>query len=135
MQQTGGSQVGVNAPIEQRVPERPSRSGSTRFACQRRQFAAGVEAGVTTFGGWVPSDLRLFLPLEVFLTCLAEMVRLPTRFFFDSAMWIPLKWGCRGYRRHGQTGLRVRCWIRCRSARGECSSGLKLELELELELA
>ena len=40
-------------------------------------------------GGWVPSDLRRFLPLAVFLTCLAEMVFLPTRFFFDSAISIP----------------------------------------------
>jgi hypothetical protein len=29
-----------------------------------------------------------FLPLAVFLTCLAEMVLLPKRFFFESAMSI-----------------------------------------------
>lgn len=50
------------------------------------QDAAGVTLGVGAFGGWVPSDLRRFLPLAVFLTCLAEMVFLPTRFFFASAM-------------------------------------------------
>ena len=44
--------------------------------------------GKTTFEGWVPSDLRRFLPLAVFLTCLAEIVRLPTRFFFASAISI-----------------------------------------------
>ena len=42
------------------------------------------------FGGWVPSDLWRFLPLAVFLTCLAEMVLLPTRFFFASAISILL---------------------------------------------
>jgi hypothetical protein len=31
-----------------------------------------------------------FLPLAVLRTCLAEMVLLPTRFFFASAMSIPL---------------------------------------------
>jgi hypothetical protein len=31
-----------------------------------------------------------FLPLVVFLTCLAEMVFLPTRFFFASAILILL---------------------------------------------
>ena len=34
----------------------------------------------------MPSDLWRFLPLAVFLTCLAEMVLLPTRFFFASAI-------------------------------------------------
>jgi hypothetical protein len=57
-------------------------------ACPSGQDAAGVEVGNVTFEGWVPSDLRRFLPLAVFLTCLAEMVLLPTRFFFDSAMLI-----------------------------------------------
>ena len=38
----------------------------------------------------MPSDLRRFLPLAVFLTCLAEMVLLPTRFFFESAILIPM---------------------------------------------
>ena len=38
----------------------------------------------------MPSDLWRFLPLAVFLTCLAEMVLLPTRFFFASAISIPL---------------------------------------------
>jgi hypothetical protein len=52
------------------------------------QDAAGVELGATAFGGWVPSDLRRFLPLAVLRTCLAEMVLLPTRFFFASAMSI-----------------------------------------------
>jgi hypothetical protein len=47
-----------------------------------------VDAGVTALGGCVPSDLRRFLPLAVLRTCLAEMVLLPTRFFFDSAMSI-----------------------------------------------
>ena len=42
------------------------------------------------FGGWVPSDLWRFLPLAVFLTCLAEMVLLPTRFFLASAILILL---------------------------------------------
>lgn len=47
--------------------------------------------GVTAFeGGWVPSDLRRFLPLAVVRTCLAEMVLLPMRFFFASAMSILL---------------------------------------------
>jgi hypothetical protein len=46
--------------------------------------------GVTAFGGCVPSDLWRFLPLAVFFTCLAEMVLLPTRFFFASAMSILL---------------------------------------------
>ena len=50
----------------------------------------GVEAGNTTFGGGVPSDLWRFLPLAVLRTCLAEMVLLPTRFFFDSAVSILL---------------------------------------------
>ena len=54
--------------------------------CPGRQDAADVEGGKTVFEGWVPSDLRRFLPLAVFLTCLAEMVFLPTRFFFDSAI-------------------------------------------------
>ena len=50
--------------------------------------------GLTTaFGGWVPSDLWRFLPLAVFLTCFAEMVLLPTRFFFDSAISILLSQG------------------------------------------
>jgi hypothetical protein len=66
-----------------------SQSGSSRAAWLSRQDAAGVELGVTAFGGWVPSDLRRFLPLAVFLTCLAEMVFLPTRFFFDSAILSP----------------------------------------------
>jgi hypothetical protein len=57
-------------------------------ACPSGQDAAGDEVGNVTFGGWVPSALRRFLPLAVFLTCLAEMVLLPTRFFFDSAMLI-----------------------------------------------
>ena len=52
------------------------------------QDAAGVDGVATAFGGCVPSDLRRFLPLAVFLTCLAEMVLLPTRFFFDSAISI-----------------------------------------------
>ena len=55
------------------------------------QDVAGVEIEVTAFGGWVPSDLWRFLPLDVFLTCLAEMVLLPTRFFFDSAISIFLE--------------------------------------------
>lgn len=38
----------------------------------------------------MPSDLWRFLPLAVFLTCLAEMVLLPTRFFFASAISILL---------------------------------------------
>ena len=38
----------------------------------------------------MPSDLRRFLPLAVFLTCLAEMVFLPTRFFFVNAISILL---------------------------------------------
>jgi hypothetical protein len=59
-------------------------------ACTGGQDVAGVEVGVTTFGGWVPSDLCRFLPLAVFLTCLAEMVLLPTRFFFASAILILL---------------------------------------------
>ncbi|MFM9914296.1 MAG: hypothetical protein ACKVOX_00700 [Rhizobacter sp.] len=50
----------------------------------------------TAFGGWVPSDLRRFLPLAVFLTCLAEMVLLPTRFFFASAISSLLSKGERG---------------------------------------
>jgi hypothetical protein len=54
------------------------------------QDAAGVAGAITAFGGWVPSDLRRFLPLAVFLTCLAEMVLLPTRFFFASAISILL---------------------------------------------
>jgi hypothetical protein len=54
------------------------------------QDAAGVEVGVTAFGGCVPSDLWRFLPLAVFLTCFAEIVLLPTRFFFASAMSILL---------------------------------------------
>ena len=41
----------------------------------------------------MPSDLWRFLPLAVFLTCLAEMVLLPTRFFFASAISIPLNKG------------------------------------------
>ncbi|MEO7339141.1 MAG: hypothetical protein ABIV63_21405, partial [Caldimonas sp.] len=58
-------------------------------AALRDQFpawsaAAGVAVGVAAFGGWVPSDLWRFLPLAVFLTCFAEMVLLPTRFFFAS---------------------------------------------------
>lgn len=51
----------------------------------------------TTFGGWVPSDLRRFLPLAVFLTCLAEMVLLPTRFFFASAILSLLSKRGQGY--------------------------------------
>jgi hypothetical protein len=73
--------------------QQPSPSGLVRPAGPSRQVAAGVEVGVTAFGGWVPSDLRRFLPLAVFLTCLAEMVLLPTRFFFDSAIAIPLSKG------------------------------------------
>ena len=61
-----------------------------RSACLSGQDAAGVEGGVTAFGGWVPSALWRFLPLAVFLTCLAEMVFLPTRFFFASAISILL---------------------------------------------
>jgi hypothetical protein len=61
-----------------------------RSAGPSSQDAAGVEVGVTAFGGWVPSDLWRFLPLAVFLTCLAEMVLLPTRFFFASAISILL---------------------------------------------
>ena len=38
----------------------------------------------------MPSDLWRFLPLAVFLTCLAEMVLLPTRFFLVSAISILL---------------------------------------------
>ncbi len=60
---------------------------STTFS----QGVAGVEIEVTAFGGWVPSDLWRFLPLAVFLTCLAEIVLLPTRFFFDSAISIPFE--------------------------------------------
>ena len=67
----------------------PSRSGLARSAFPSRQ-AAGTEVGATAFGGWVPSALRRFLPLAVFLTCLAEMVLLPTRFFFASAISILL---------------------------------------------
>jgi hypothetical protein len=66
--------------------ESPSRGGLVLAAGQSDQVAAGVDAGKITFDGWVPSDLRRFLPLAVFLTCLAEMVLLPTRFFLDSAM-------------------------------------------------
>lgn len=66
---------------------KPKRLGAI-CGSERNQDAAGVEAGVVAFGGWVPSDLRRFLPLAVFLTCLAEMVLLPTRFFFDSAISI-----------------------------------------------
>ena len=67
---------------------KPKRLGATRPACPNRQDAAGVEVGITAFGGWVPSDLWRFLPLAVFLTCFAEMVLLPTRFFFASAISI-----------------------------------------------
>lgn len=59
----------------------------------RTQDAAGVEVGGTAFGGWVPSDLRRFLPLAVLRTCWAEMVFLPTRFFFASAISILLSEG------------------------------------------
>ena len=69
---------------------RPSQSSLARSTGPSRQDAAGVELGVTALGGWVPSDLRRFLPLAVFLTCLAEMVFLPTRFFFASAISILL---------------------------------------------
>jgi hypothetical protein len=70
--------------------KRSSRSGLARPACPNSQDAAGVDVAITAFGGWVPSDLRRFLPLAVFLTCLAEMVLLPTRFFFASAISILL---------------------------------------------
>jgi hypothetical protein len=70
--------------------ERPSLSGLALSAGLSSQDAAGVGVGVTAFGGWVPSDLWRFLPLAVFLTCLAEMVLLPTRFFFASAISILL---------------------------------------------
>ena len=50
------------------------------------QDAAGDDVEVTVFDGWVPSDLRRFLPLAVLRTCLADMVLLPTRFFFASAI-------------------------------------------------
>ena len=55
-----------------------------------RQDATGVDVGITGFGGWVPSDLWRFLPLAVLRTCFADMVLLPTRFFFASAMSILL---------------------------------------------
>ena len=42
--------------------------------------------GNNTLDGWVPSDLRRFLPLAVLRTCLADRVLLPTRFFFASAI-------------------------------------------------
>jgi len=85
----GAQGVGVAAGSpEQRAP--PRRSGLARSAGPGGQEAAGAELGVTALGGWVPSDLRRFLPLAVFLTCLAEMVFLPTRFFFDSAISILL---------------------------------------------
>ena len=73
-------------------PRRASRATqpSLGSACRGSQDAAGVETGVTAFGGWVPSDLRRFLPLAVLRTCLAEMVLLPTRFFFASAISILL---------------------------------------------
>ena len=67
---------------------RPKRLGA--ICLPGIQVAIGAEVGVTAFGGWVPSDLWRFLPLAVFLTCLAEMVLLPTRFFFASAISIPL---------------------------------------------
>ena len=67
-----------------------SESGLARSSGPTSQDAAGVEPGVTALGGWVPSDFRRFLPLAVFLTCVAEMVFLPTRFFFDSAISIPI---------------------------------------------
>lgn len=69
------------------------RTGSPARSCRPRttasrcgQDAAGDEVEVTVFGGWVPSDLRRFLPLAVLRTCLADMVLLPTRFFFASAI-------------------------------------------------
>ena len=73
-------------------PCRTSRATqpSLGSACLGSQEAAGVETGVTAFGGWVPSDLWRFLPLAVLRTCLAEMVFLPTRFFFASAIAILL---------------------------------------------
>ena len=67
-----------------------ARGGVRRRASVARQDAAGAETGATAFGGWVPSDLRRFLPLAVLRTCLAEMVLLPTRFFFASAISILL---------------------------------------------
>lgn len=84
----------------------------TRCTCPSRHDAAGVEVGVTTFGGWVPSDLRRFLPLAVFLTCLAEMVLLPTRFFFASAIWSLLSKNtedtCGADPREAERGARMR---------------------------
>lgn len=60
------------------------RSRVTASRCG--QDAAGDDVEVTVFDGWVPSDLRRFLPLAVLRTCLADMVLLPTRFFFASAI-------------------------------------------------
>jgi hypothetical protein len=69
---------------------RRDEARSAQSACLGSQDAAGVEAEVAAFGGWVPSDLWRFLPLAVLRTCLAEMVLLPTRFFFASAISIRL---------------------------------------------
>ena len=81
--------IGVAPTPSTRIAQiAPHRNGWARSACLNRQDVAGVEVGNTTFGGWVPSDLRRFLPLAVFLTWLAEMVFLPTRFFFVSAISI-----------------------------------------------
>lgn len=76
----------VKKDFQQR--SRPSQGGLARSARPSSQDAAGIELGVTALGGWVPSDFRRFLPLAVFRTCLAEMVFLPTRFFFASAISI-----------------------------------------------
>lgn len=63
----------------------------SRKATPSGQDVAVVDSGNTFFEGWVPSDLRRFLPLATLRTCLAGMVFLPMRFLFASAMTLPLR--------------------------------------------
>lgn len=82
-------QQGSRCRLARAACKRPSPRGSARSAAPIPQVAAGAGVGNTTFEGWVPSALRRFRPLAVLRTCFAEMVLLPTRFFFASAMLDP----------------------------------------------
>ena len=63
----------IHSIVERPLPANICRSRTRRIAVARLaspsgQAAAGAGLGVTTFGGWVPSDLRRFLPLAVLRT-------------------------------------------------------------------
>jgi hypothetical protein len=50
----------------QRRASRHAGGGLGRFAGPGSQVVAAVDAEVTSFAGWVPSDLRRFPPLAAF---------------------------------------------------------------------